>query len=67
VTDPEHDYDHLASEHRHAVAEIERLRAANVRLRTAIQRVLNDEETGAGGWGPDVTMMFVLRDALDGT
>ena len=24
-------------------------------LRAAVQRVLDDEESGEGGWGPDVT------------
>ncbi len=36
------------------------------RLRKAIQTVLDDNETGAGGWGPDVTMAEVLRVAMEG-
>ena len=36
-------------------------------LRTAVQRVLDDDETGAGGWGPDVTMAAVLREAMEAT
>ena len=34
-------------------------------LRAAVQRVLDDEESGEGGWGPDVTMVAVLRDAIE--
>lgn len=34
------------------------------KLAEAITTVLDDEETGAGGWGPDVTMAGVLRQAL---
>jgi len=34
-------------------------------LRKAIQTVLDDEESRPGGWGPDVTMVAVLRTALD--
>ena len=63
-----------------ALAEVERLRSernaaigaaskylAEVeRLRKAIQTVLDDNETGAGGWGPDVTMAEVLRAAMEG-
>jgi hypothetical protein len=33
-------------------------------LRDAVQRVLDDEESGEGGWGPDVTMVSVLREAM---
>ncbi len=47
-------------------SEVERLRRENGRLRAAIQTVLDDNETGAGGWGPDVTMAAVLRAALEG-
>lgn len=34
------------------------------RMETAIKTVLADEESGAGGWGPDVTMVAILREAL---
>jgi hypothetical protein len=34
-------------------------------LRGAVQLVLDDDETGAGGWGPDVTMAEVLRTAME--
>ncbi len=34
-------------------------------LEAAISRVLADSESGKG-WGPDVTMVGVLRDALNG-
>ena len=34
-------------------------------LREAVQRVLDDEESGDGGWGPDITMVTVLREAMD--
>jgi hypothetical protein len=34
-------------------------------LRTAVQRVLDDEESGEGGWGPDITMVAVLREAME--
>jgi hypothetical protein len=46
-------------------AEVERLRAENRKLRGAMQTVLDDNETGAGGWGPDVTMAEILRVALE--
>ncbi len=36
-------------------------------LRTAVQQVLDDEESGDGGWGPDVTMVTVLQDAMRDT
>ena len=37
-------------------------------LRTAVQRVLDDEESQhPGGWGPDVTMVAVLKEAMDAT
>jgi len=35
------------------------------RLRSAIERVLADDESQPGGWGPDVTMQGVLRAALE--
>ena len=34
-------------------------------LRNAVQRVLDDEESGEGGWGPDITMVTVLREAME--
>lgn len=41
-------------------------------LREAVQQVLDDEESGVRpdgtrGWGPDVTMVFVLKDVMDRT
>ena len=33
-------------------------------LRGAIQTVLDDAESQKGGWGPDVTMVEVLKQAL---
>jgi hypothetical protein len=30
-----------------------------------LERVLADEESGEGGWGPDVTMVPVLRNATN--
>lgn len=37
-------------------------------LRTAVQTVLDDEESQhPGGWGPDVTMVGVLREAMEAT
>jgi hypothetical protein len=33
-------------------------------MRSAIERVLNDSESKPGGWGPDITMLEVLRNAL---
>jgi len=30
-----------------------------------IQLVIDDEESGAGGWGPDVTMVATLKEAVD--
>ena len=41
------------------------LLAARDRLRTAIQTVIDDEETGH--WGPDVTMLAVLVKAMEAT
>ena len=50
--------------------EIERLNkllnaveAENARLRNAIQRAIDDQESGTG-WGPDITVCGYLRDAL---
>ncbi len=34
-------------------------------LRAAVQKVLDDEESGKSGWGPDVTMVTVLREAME--
>lgn len=42
------------------------LHARVLELEAAIRRVLEDEESRPGGWGPDVTMVAVLRDALGG-
>ncbi len=39
--------------------------AAILRYREAIDAVLADEESKDGGWGPDVTMVAVLRVARD--
>lgn len=36
-------------------------------LREAVQTVLDDEESAEGGWGPDVTMVAVLRQAMNAT
>lgn len=37
-------------------------------LREAVQRVLDDGESQhPGGWGPDVTMVEVLREAMEAT
>jgi len=37
-------------------------------LREAVQRVLDDGESQhPGGWGPDVTMCAVLREAMEAT
>ena len=33
-------------------------------LEAAIRRVLSDAESQEGGWGPDVTMVAVLQEAL---
>lgn len=47
------------------IADDERLEAEIARLREAIQTVLDDAESQhPGGWGPDVTMVAVLREAL---
>jgi tRNA pseudouridine-54 N-methylase len=43
--------------------EIKRLRADNERMRSAIQKVLDDEESGTG-WGPDITTCAYLANAL---
>ena len=59
-------------------AEIARLTAARqprpsdtqklALLREAVQRVLDDAESQhPGGWGPDVTMVAVLREAMEAT
>lgn len=34
-------------------------------LRQAVQLVLDDEESGESGWGPDVTMVTALREAME--
>jgi len=34
-------------------------------LRAAVQQVLDDEESGESGWGPDITMVTVLREAME--
>lgn len=34
-------------------------------LRAAVRLVLDDEESAEGGWGPDVTMVTVLREAME--
>lgn len=47
------------------IAAAERERVAI--LRAAIQEVLDDDETGAGGWGPDITMVAVLKQAMEAT
>lgn len=50
--------------HEKAVLEVmKELHDENVRLRSAIERALADEESGKG-WGPDVTVCAYLRDAL---
>lgn len=36
-------------------------------LRAAVQAVLDDEESRPGGWGPDITMVGVLREAMEAT
>lgn len=41
------------------------LKKENNKLRKAIQKALNDEESG-DGWGPDNTVCGYLREALDG-
>ena len=59
-------------------AEIARLTAARkprlsdtqklALLREAVQRVLDDGESQhPGGWGPDITMCAVLREAMEAT
>jgi Flp pilus assembly CpaE family ATPase len=55
-----------AAELGHLRSERDSLRAEVERLRKAIQTVLDDDETGAGGWGPDITMAAVLKAAMDG-
>lgn len=37
-----------------------------LRLRAAVQQVLDDEESG-DGWGPDITMVTVLQEAMEAT
>lgn len=39
------------------------LAAENARLRAAIKRAIDDSESG-DGWGPDVTVVGYLREAL---
>ena len=45
--------------------ERDELEARVQRLTEAIQKVLDDEESGEG-WGPDVTTVAYLREAIDG-
>lgn len=49
------------------LAEVKASRARERRLRAGVEAVLNDYETGVGGWGPDVTMANFLRALLDDT
>jgi hypothetical protein len=42
---------------------VDRLLVEHSQMRTAIERALNDSESGAG-WGPDVTVCAYLRAAL---
>ena len=45
----------------------EQFKVENTRLRQAIETVLADGESQhPGGWGPDITMVAVLREALKG-
>lgn len=44
---------------------ISRLENENIVFHEAIQRALDDEESGTG-WGPDVTVCGYLRQALSG-
>lgn len=41
--------------------------AREATLRAAVQEVLDDEESGPGGWGPDVTTVFTLKAAMEAT
>lgn len=47
-----------------ALDRAETAESRNNRLREAIETVLADNESQPGGWGPDVTMQAVLRNAL---
>lgn len=38
--------------------------AALVEVLRAAQQLVADEESQPGGWGPDVTMLYPLREAL---
>ncbi len=47
-----------------ALQHLRRLLEQNERLRSAIQKVLDDESAN-DGWGPDVTTVAWLKEALD--
>lgn len=46
-----------------AKTEIEQLREAKDRTSALIQKVLDDEESRPGAWGPDVTCLGHLNEA----
>lgn len=47
------------------LSEVDRLDDRVGALRLAIRDALEDEESRPGGWGPDISMVGVLRRALE--
>jgi len=67
--DPDAEAARLAGERKRATEAGESGAAAKLAaLRAAVQQVLDDEESQhPGGWGPDITMVGVLREAMEAT
>ena len=62
--DPEAEIARLTAARQPRLSDVQKLAL----LREAVQRVLDDGESQhPGGWGPDVTMCAVLREAMEAT
>jgi hypothetical protein len=57
--------DAFRSEFDRMTIAVDALTQENQRLRNAIETVLRDDESAPGGWGPDVTCQWILREALN--
>ena len=45
------------------IAEVERLNRASHKAWSLLKKVLDDEESRPGGWGPDITMLRFISEA----